>query len=445
MPIVNRTPIFDTNKQPVYANFQELLYYILGIDIPALALINTFGFFVAMAFIAAMWVLSKELKRKETEGLIFPHTQMVVEGKAPQVLDWLPAAFIGFIIGYKILGLFLHIDWEVDTPQQYLLSSRGNWLTGLIVGGLFGYYTWKDIDKKKLPTPVEKKQTVHPYQLVGNITGIAAVAGILGAKVFHFLENWEEFIADPAEQFANFFSGLTFYGGFITATLFIWLYIRKKHIALPHLFDSAAPVLILAYGIGRIGCQVSGDGDWGVINSAYRIDEKRNYTVVPPDSILAEIPTCSMYYNDEPNQKLDYIYFEKPKALSFLPNWVFAYDFRNNVLNKGVPINGCKRNFCHQLPLPVFPTAFYEVLMALAIFGFLWAIRKKIKTPFTLFFIYLIFNGLERFTIEKIRVNTKGDFFGITMTQAEFISTILFLIGVIGVIITIRSKKHLQA
>ena len=55
--------------------------------------------------------------------------------------------------------------------------------------------------------------------------------------------------------------------------------------------------------------------------------------------------------------------------------------------------------------------------------------RKKIKAPGALFGLYLIFNGLERFMIEKIRVNTTYDIFGFHPTQAELISTMLMLIG----------------
>ncbi len=45
----------------------------------------------------------------------------------------------------------------------------------------------------------------------------------------------------------------------------IW-YTKKYKINTLQLIDAAAPALILAYGIGRIGCQMSGDGDWGVDN-----------------------------------------------------------------------------------------------------------------------------------------------------------------------------------
>jgi phosphatidylglycerol---prolipoprotein diacylglyceryl transferase len=63
-------------------------------------------------------------------------------------------------------------------------------------------------------------------------------------------------------------SGLTFYGGLIVATLTLWYYFHKKKISFIKVADAAAPSLMLGYALGRVGCQVSGDGDWGVINSA---------------------------------------------------------------------------------------------------------------------------------------------------------------------------------
>jgi len=61
----------------------------------------------------------------------------------------------------------------------------------------------------------------------------------------------------------------------------------------------------------------------------------------------------------------------------------------------------------------------------------LWSVRKKLKTPGTVFALYLMLNGLERFFIEKIRVNTKLDIFGFHPTQAEVISTLLFIAGLV--------------
>jgi phosphatidylglycerol:prolipoprotein diacylglycerol transferase len=152
-----------------------------------------------------------------------------------------------------------------------------------------------------------------------------------------------------------------------------------------------------------MGCHFSGDGDWGINNLA-----------------------------------------SKPEWMSFLPDWMWAYSYPNNVLNAGVPIEGCIGNYCNQLQIPVFPTAFYEIIMALSLFTFLWTIRRKIKIPGMLFGIYMMVNGIERFFIEKIRVNTKYIIFGNEITQAEIISLCLFISGAIIVWILYRNNKKQQ-
>ena len=134
---------------------------------------------------------------------------------------------------------------------------------------------------------------------------------------------------------------------------------------------------------------MSGDGDWGIVNLA-----------------------------------------PKPEWLSLLPDWAWSYNFPNNVINAGVYIEGCTGKFCSVLSQPVWPTSLYEVVMCIALFFVLWLIRKKIKVAGMLFAIYLIMNGIERFFIEKIRVNTEYNILG-GITQAEIISFCLIITGLI--------------
>jgi phosphatidylglycerol:prolipoprotein diacylglycerol transferase len=67
--------------------------------------------------------------------------------------------------------------------------------------------------------------------------------------------------------------------------------------------------------------------------------------------------------------------------------------------------------------------------MAVAIFGVLWALRRRLQVAGQTFALYLIFNGLERFLIEQIRVNAKMHALGLTFTQAELIAVLTFLGG----------------
>jgi len=381
----------------MYPTISHLLFDLFGINIPLP--IQTFGFWVAIAFLAASYVITKELKRKEKEGNLSATTVKETIGKSLSIAEIASSLITGFFIGFKFIEAIFHYADLVANPQDFILSTRGNFMGGIFIAALSVYLKWRENQKTKLATPKEIEKTVHPYQLVGNMTMIAAVSGIIGAKIFHNLENMGAFLADPIGQLMAF-SGLTFYGGLIAGAVSVIWYARKYKINTLHLIDAAAPALMLAYGVGRIGCQLSGDGDWGVDNLA-----------------------------------------PKPEWMAFLPDWMWSFTFPHNVINAGIPIDGCTGNFCMELANPVWPTAFYEVVMCLLIFSFLWAIRKRIQIPGILFCIYLAMNGVERFFIEKIRVNTEYNILG-GITQAEIISSCLVLIGLIGIyLLYSRSKK----
>jgi len=382
----------------MYPTISHLLLDLFGIDIPLP--IQTFGFWVAIAFLAASYVITKELKRKEKEGYLSVSIVKKTIGKSLSIYEILSSLITGFFIGFKLIEAIFNYSDLVENPQEFILSTRGNIIGGILIASLSIYFKWKENNKTKLAKSKEIEKIVHPYELVGNITMIAAISGIIGAKVFHNLENMGAFIADPIGQIMAF-SGLTFYGGLIAGACSVIWYTKRYKINILHLIDSASPALILAYAIGRIGCQMSGDGDWGIDNLA-----------------------------------------PKPDWMSFLPDWMWSFNFPHNVINSGVPIEGCVGNFCMELSNPVWPTAFYEVVMCLIIFIFMWVIRKKIQIPGILFCIYLALNGIERFFIEKIRINTEYNILG-GITQAEIISSFLILIGLIGSIYLIRNSKKI--
>jgi hypothetical protein len=88
-------------------------------------------------------------------------------------------------------------------------------------------------------------------------------SGLVGARLFHILEYPREFLADPMAMLLSR-SGFTIFGGLIVGLVVSLLYCRRKHARIPVMLDAGAPALMLAYAIGRIGCQISGDGDWGI-------------------------------------------------------------------------------------------------------------------------------------------------------------------------------------
>ncbi|HNU89291.1 MAG TPA: prolipoprotein diacylglyceryl transferase, partial [Ferruginibacter sp.] len=212
------------------------------------------------------------------------------------------------------------------------------------------------------------------------------------------------------------------------------------------------------YAIGRIGCQVSGDGDWGIYNSAYITDEagvvvqagpgdfenalKKNSTYFLEGTVIEKTTSgkdSTIYITNRKHESLELVPHKSFKAPSFLPTWMVAYTFPRNVNKDGVKMADCEEEHCRALPLPVFPTPFYETVMCSLLFIFLWSIRKRIITPGVMFGIYLILNGLERFAVELIRVNNTYSILGFHPTQAEIISVSLLLVG-IGLIIYSKRK-----
>ena len=88
----------------MYPNLYYAFKDLFGIDAPFLRFINSFGFFVAIAFIVAAALLSKELKRKSKMGLLQPTENEVMVGKPATVGELILNFILGFILGYKILA-----------------------------------------------------------------------------------------------------------------------------------------------------------------------------------------------------------------------------------------------------------------------------------------------------------------------------------------------------
>ena len=249
----------------MYPSIYYAIKDLFGLDFPFLKMIQSFGFFVALAFLVAAYFWTKELQRKEKEGLLSSSTIKTLKGARATPSELITSAIFGFLIGYKLIYILLNFSAFTENTQGFLLSVKGNLIGGLFLAAISSYLKYREKEKTKLEKPIWVEEQLHPYQHVGNMTLIAAFAGILGAKLFHNLENWDEFIADPIDALLSF-SGLTMYGGLILAAAVLIYYGYKNNIAVPHLIDSSAPSIMLGYAIGRIGCHVSGDVDWGIDN-----------------------------------------------------------------------------------------------------------------------------------------------------------------------------------
>lgn len=374
----------------MYPNLYYFFQDLFGIKLGFLQIFQSFGVLVAISFLFAAYFFSKELQRKENEGLISAGEKKYLKGEAPKISEVILSSAFGFILFYKLVYIAFNFSAFSGDTQGFILSLQGNLLGGIAGAAVLGWMRYSEMKKAQLPKPELVTVKLHPYEHVPNMTLIAAVAGILGAKIFHNLENLDDFMRDPMGSLLSF-SGLTMYGGLIVAAFSVIYYARKNGITTTHLIDACAPSLMLAYGVGRIGCQMAGDGDWGIDNLS-----------------------------------------SKPSWF-FLPDWAWAYKYPHNVNSVGIPIPDCTGKYCTVLENPVFPTPLWEAIACIALFFVLWSLRKKITTPGVMFCVYLILNGVERFFIEKIRINTTYNIFRRHITQAEIISTLLFFLGILGI------------
>ena len=226
-----------------------------------------------------------------------------------------------------------------------------------------------------------------------NIVALSVVAGIIGAKTWHELQDvrilavaWHQIVAPgwhhPAEIALNFLrwfqAGFAWFGGLLAgvATL-MW----QGHVARPNglrchraalrMLDLAAPAAAIGYGVGRIGCLTSGDGDYG-------------------------IPTTSRW------------------GVHMAPNAL-------------VPTNQA-----------VLPTPAYEFLFACLLAWWLW---KRGSKPRPLGFLtgeYLVISGIGRFLVEFIRINPRI-YWGMSNAQVAALGSVLF--GAVMMLLTRNNEK----
>ncbi|MCZ6641535.1 MAG: prolipoprotein diacylglyceryl transferase, partial [Gammaproteobacteria bacterium] len=272
-----------------------------------------------------------------------------------------------------LLNSFFATSWVVPIPMFGLLVA-----TAIVAAT---YVARQEVIRyesaKRLPPKTSN--------LVSDLAIIGAISGILGARIFHLLEYPHQFLIDPLGMIFSR-GGFSIYGGLLLGVLAGIVFLKKKAVPIAPMLDVTAPSLMLGYAIGRVGCQLSGDGDWGAASN------------------LAAKP-------------------------GWLPQWAWSQTYENNVAGVVIADPG------------VYPTPLYETGMALIAFGVLWCLRKHRNRAGFLFSIYLLLSGFERLLIEKIRINPDYEIFDLSFTQAEGISLVLIVFGVAGVLGTITARK----
>jgi len=250
-----------------------------------------------------------------------------------------------------------------------------------------------------------------------NVVALAVVLGVIGAKAWHELQDVRElqislhFIAAPGWHhpitvllgFLSWFrDGFAWFGGLTAGILVLLTQGHRARFKGPgwksiddpgpvlggrvgaiRMLDLAAPAAALGYGVGRIGCLLAGDGDYGI------------NTTLPWGVHMMNGP-------DEYHRAL-------------------------------VPP--------HPANALVQPTPIYELLFSILVFWLLWQLGKKAKPVGWLTGLYLLLSGIGRFLVEFVRVNPKLYFHG-TMSNAQVAAAASAVVGL--VVLGVAQARHVE-
>jgi phosphatidylglycerol---prolipoprotein diacylglyceryl transferase len=211
----------------------------------------------------------------------------------------------------------------------------------------------------------------------------AAIGGVAGSRLYDIIDNWSRYAANPREIIFSG-AGFVWYGGLAGGILAGWMVARHYRIRFLTMADMAAPGVAIGHAIGRIGCQLSGDGDWGMVSN---------------------LPWAMAY---------------RHAIVGWNGRSVLALSG-----NQLVAAPGCNNAGCAPW-VRVHPAPVYETILYTGVFLALWAIRKKVNIEGQIFYLYLIMAGACRFLVEFIRVNPRV-LWG--LSEAQLIAGAMVIVG----------------
>jgi phosphatidylglycerol:prolipoprotein diacylglycerol transferase len=199
---------------------------------------------------------------------------------------------------------------------------------------------------------------------------VAGLLGILGAKLYHLLESPAEFFADPLPLLLSRY-GFAWFGGFLGGFGALLVMGRRARLSMWEFLDACSPAASFGYAIGRIGCFLSGDGDYGKPTSL-------PWGMSFPNGVVPTTQTCVQW---------------------------------------GSPAD-CR----------VHPAPLYELLVWSAIGLLLWRLGARfLKRPGhagEIFCYYLILTGVARFLVEIIRINPPW-ILGLSNAQVASVASVI--------------------
>ena len=238
------------------------------------------------------------------------------------------------------------------------------------------------------------------------LIAIPCLAGIVGAKLYHVLESPADFFAHPLDQLLSPY-GFAWFGGLLAGfAVFVWVGRRQK-IPLLTLLDAGSPAAALGYGIGRIGCFLSGDGDYGIPTSL-------PWGMSFPNGL---VPTTQRVH---PTPIYELI------VACFISWWLWKMGVRQiqagglkyGLISASGPANpelSAKLVSESRQPSPpkVAPTRAYQPEQG-----------QRRPPDGSVFATYLILTGLARFLVEFIRINPRS-FLGMSNAQAAGLGCVI--------------------
>jgi len=234
-----------------------------------------------------------------------------------------------------------------------------------------------------------RKLNLDAYSVVAYV----AIAGILGAKLWHIIDTPAD--RPTAETFSSmhgaidwFRGGFAWFGGFIAGIATLLVLARRSGINMLTMLDLASPAVAIGYAVGRLGCLISGDGDYGKPTTL-------PWGMAFPNGLVPTTETCVQ--------------------------WGAAANCR------------------------VHPTPIYEFIAGVLIFWYLWrrgarAVRHPLA-PGVITGEFLVMSGIARFLVEFIRINPRV-FLG--MSNAQFSAALTGVAGVILLLIVRRRFRRID-